>query len=301
VIVVVAPGQGSQTPGFLGPWVEDPAAKQHLERLGEAAGLDLVELGTTADADTIRRTDVAQPLIVAAGLVTLAALDRPVPAVAGHSVGEITAAVAAGVLDEEAGMRLIAVRGRAMAEAAASRPTGMAAVVGGDEAVVLARLTELGLVPANFNGGGQIVAAGDLPAIEALAAEPPAKARVIPLQVAGAFHSPVMRPAVDALREFASTLTPKDPSARLWTNADGSEVTDGARFLELLVGQVASPVRWDRTMESFSAAGITGLIELAPAGTLTGLAKRALKGVPAVAVKTPADLAAAQDLLDRTA
>jgi [acyl-carrier-protein] S-malonyltransferase len=198
-------------------------------------------------------------------------------------------------------MRLIAVRGRAMAEAAASRPTGMAAVVGGDEAVVLARLDALGLVPANFNGGGQIVAAGDLPAIEALAAEPPAKARVVPLQVAGAFHSPVMRPAVDALRDFASTLTPKDPSARLWTNADGSEVTDGARFLELLVGQVASPVRWDRTMESFSAAGITGLIELAPAGTLTGLAKRALRGVPAVAVKTPADLAAAQDLLDRTA
>ncbi|MDH2442353.1 ACP S-malonyltransferase [Amnibacterium sp. CER49] len=301
MIVVVAPGQGSQTPGFLAPWVEDPAAKHHLERLGEAAGLDLVELGTTADADTIRRTDVAQPLIVAAGLVALTALDRPVKAVAGHSVGEITAAVAAGVLDEEAGMRLIAVRGRAMAEAAASRPTGMAAVVGGDEAVVLARLEELGLVPANFNGGGQIVAAGDLPGIEALAAEPPAKTRVVPLQVAGAFHSPVMRPAVDALRDFAAALAPKDPSARLWTNADGSEVKDGTRFLELLVGQVASPVRWDRTMESFSAAGITGLIELAPAGTLTGLAKRALKGVPAVAVKTPADLAAAQDLIDRTA
>jgi [acyl-carrier-protein] S-malonyltransferase len=198
-------------------------------------------------------------------------------------------------------MRLIAVRGRAMADAAAARPTGMAAVVGGDETVVVARLEELALVPANRNGGGQIVAAGELDALERLRAEPPAGSRVIPLQVAGAFHSEVMRPAVGVLRDFAAGLTPNDPSARIWTNRDGSEVTDGTAFLDLLVGQVASPVRWDRTMESFAAAGITGLVELAPAGTLSGLAKRALKGVPAVAVKTPADLAAAQDLFDRTA
>lgn len=301
VIVVVAPGQGSQSPGFLAPWIEEPAAREHLERLGEAAGIDLVRLGTEADAETIRRTDVAQPLIVAAGLVTLAALDRPVSAVAGHSVGEITAAVAAGILSETDGMRLIAVRGRAMAAAAAARPTAMAAVVGGDEATVVARLDELGLVPANRNGGGQIVAAGDLDALERLRAEPPAGSRVIPLQVAGAFHSEVMRPAEGELREFAATLTPKDPTARIWTNRDGSEVDSGAAFLDALVAQVASPVRWDRTMESFAAAGITGLIELAPAGTLVGLAKRGLKGVPTVAVKTPADLAAAQDLLDRTA
>jgi [acyl-carrier-protein] S-malonyltransferase len=301
VIVVVAPGQGSQSPGFLAPWVEDPAARDHLERLGEAAGLDLVELGTTADADTIRRTEIAQPLIVAAGLVALSALDRSPDAVAGHSVGEITAAVAAGVLDETDGMRLIAVRGRAMAEAAAARPTGMAAVLGGDEEAVVARLTELGLTAANRNGAGQIVAAGELDALETLKAEPPAGSRVIPLQVAGAFHTEVMRPAVATLGEFAATLTPRNPRARLWTNRDGSEVTDGGAFLDLLVGQVASPVRWDRTMESFAAAGIIGLIELTPAGTLTGLAKRALKGVPTVAVKTPADLPAAQDLLDRTA
>ena len=301
VIVVVAPGQGSQSPGFLAPWIEDPAAREHLERLGQAADLDLVRLGTEADADTIRRTEIAQPLIVAAGLVTLAALGRPVSAVAGHSVGEVTAAVAAGILDEGDGMRLIAVRGRAMAEAASVRPTGMAAVVGGDEASVVARLEELGLVPANRNGGGQIVAAGELDALDRLKAEPPAGARVIPLQVAGAFHSEVMRPAVAELRRFADGLTPRDPSARIWTNHDGSEVTSGRAFLDLLVGQVASPVRWDRTMESFAAAGITGLVELAPAGTLTGLAKRGLKGVPAVAVKTPADLAAAHDLFDRTA
>ena len=233
--------------------------------------------------------------------MTLAALDRPVTAVAGHSVGEVTAAVAAGILSETDGMRLIGVRGRAMADAAAARPTGMSAVLGGDEDAVLARLEELGLVPANRNGGGQIVAAGELDALERLQAEPIRGSRVIPLQVAGAFHSEVMRPAVGTLREFADTLSPQDPRARIWTNHDGSEVRDGGAFVDLLVAQVASPVRWDRTMESFAAAGITGLVELAPAGTLTGLAKRGLKGVPAVAVKTPADLAAAQDLFDRTA
>ena len=301
VIVVVAPGQGSQTPGFLAPWLELDGVRERLESLGEAAELDLVSLGTTADADTIRRTEIAQPLIVAAGIVTAAALQRSIGAVAGHSVGEVTASVVSGVLSDVDGMRLVAVRGRAMAQAAAAVPTGMAAVVGGDEAVVVAHLTELGLTPANRNGASQIVAAGELSAIETLRAEPPAGARVIPLQVAGAFHTSFMTSAVDALRAFAGTLSPADPSGRLWTNHDGSEVASGTAFLDLLVGQVASPVRWDRCMESFAGAGITGLVELAPAGTLTGLAKRALKGVPTVAVKTPADLAAAQDLLDRTA
>jgi [acyl-carrier-protein] S-malonyltransferase len=298
VIVVVAPGQGSQTPGFLEPWLDLDGVRERLEALGEAAGLDLVSLGTTADADTIRRTDVAQPLIVAAGVLTAAALDRPVGAVAGHSVGEITAAVVAGVLSDTDGMRFIAARGTAMAAAAARTPTGMSAVLGGDEAEVVGRIEALGLVPANRNGGGQIVASGALDALESLKAEPPAGARVIPLQVAGAFHSEYMRPAVDVLRAFAGTLTPSDPTARLWSNSDGRQVTSGATFLDLLVGQVASPVRWDRCMESFAAAGITGLVELAPAGTLTGLAKRGLKGVPTVAVKTPSDLAAARDLLD---
>lgn len=301
VIVVVAPGQGSQSPGFLAPWLELAGVPEHLAQLGEAAGLDLAELGTTADADTIRRTELAQPVIVAAGLVALAALDRPVRAVAGHSVGEVTAAVAAGVLSEADGMRFIAVRGRAMAEAAARTPTGMSAVVGGDEDAVVDRIDSLGLVAANRNGGGQIVASGAVEALDALRAEPPAGARIIPLQVAGAFHSAYMRPAAEELAKFAATLSPDDPAARLWSNADGGEVGSGARFVELLVRQVASPVRWDRTMESFAGAGITGLVELTPAGTLTGLAKRALRGVPSVAVKTPADLAAARDLLDRTA
>ena len=300
VIVVVAPGQGSQSPGFLSPWLESDEAAAHLAMLSEASGLDLADLGTAADAETITRTELAQPLIVAAGLVAAAALDRPVAATAGHSVGEVTAAALSGVLSEEDAMRLVTVRGRAMAEAAAARPTGMSAVVGGDEAVVVDRLSELGLTAANRNGGGQIVAAGAVEALAALTVTPPAGSRVIPLKVAGAFHTAAMATAVDALDAFAGGLTPADPTARLWTNRDGTEVAGGAEFLRLLVGQVASPVRWDRTMESFAAAGITGLVELAPAGTLTGLAKRALRGVPAVAVKTPADLAAARELLDRT-
>jgi [acyl-carrier-protein] S-malonyltransferase len=298
VIVVVAPGQGSQTPGFLSPWLELDGARERLEALGEAAGLDLIALGTTADADTIKQTQIAQPLIVAAGILASRALDRTIGATAGHSVGEVTAAAVAGVLPDADAMRLVKVRGDAMAEAAAAEPTGMAAVVGGDEETVLARLAELGLTPANRNGANQIVAAGSFTGIDALQEQPPAGARVIPLQVAGAFHTDFMLPAVGALQAFASTLAPSDPTATLWTNRDGSTVASGAAFLDLIVGQVASPVRWDRCMESFAEAGITGLVELAPAGTLTGLAKRGLKGVPTVAVKTPSDLAAARDLLD---
>lgn len=298
VIVVVAPGQGSQSPGFLDPWVAEPQFRDRLAALGDAAGLDLIGYGTTADADTIRATEIAQPLIVAASLTAFSGLDASlVTAVAGHSVGEIAAAVIAGVLPADDGMRLVATRGRAMAGAAASMPTGMAAVVGGDEEEVLARLAELDLTPANRNGAAQIVAAGELPALATLAAEPPAKARVVPLQVAGAFHTRYMEPAVAVLATFAASLSPADPTRTLWTNRDGTVVADGTTYLDLLVGQVASPVRWDSTMQSFADHGVTGIVELTPAGTLTGLAKRALKGVPTVALKTPADLDAANALL----
>ena len=305
MIVIVAPGQGSQTPGFLGPWVAEPRFRSHLERLSEAAELDLVTHGTESDADTIRDTSVAQPLIVAAGLLTLGAvLDGDigrVAGIAGHSVGEVTAAAGAGILSEENAMVLVRERGRAMAEAAAAVPTGMSAVIGADEDVLLSTLDTLGLSPANFNGGGQVVVAGPLDGLERLKAEPPAGARVIPLQVAGAFHTRFMEPAVARLREVASGMAVADPRTRIWTNRDGSSVGSGAEFLELLVGQVSSPVRWDRCMESFAGEGVTGMIELAPAGALVGLAKRALKGVPTVAVKTPDDLPAARKLIEDNA
>jgi len=302
VIVVVCPGQGSQTPGFLTPWLEDPARAARLAELSAAAELDLAEHGTVSDAETIRDTKVAQPLIVAAGILTLEALFADgraagVGGIAGHSVGEITAAAGSGVLDANEAMRFVAARGRAMADAAAEVATGMSAVLGGDEQELLARLAELGLEPANYNGGGQIVVAGALDALEQLKAEPPAGTRVVPLQVAGAFHTRYMRPAVDRLAEVAATLSPADPALPLWTNRDGSRVESGAAFVELLVGQVSSPVRWDLDMAAFAEAGVTGIIELAPAGALVGLAKRGLKGVPTVAVKTPDDLAAAAELI----
>ncbi|PPL18757.1 ACP S-malonyltransferase [Microterricola pindariensis] len=303
MIVVVCPGQGSQTPGFLEPWLAEPQFAERLRGLSDAAGTDLLAHGTVSDADTIRDTAVAQPLIVAAGILTLQALQAggrrdKIAGIAGHSVGEITAAAGAGILSDEDAIRFVGERGRAMASAAAAQPTGMSAVLGGDEAELLARLAELGLEPANYNGGGQIVVAGALPALAALAEEPPAKARVIPLQVAGAFHTRYMLPAVAHLSEVAATLSPSDPTLPIWTNNDGTRVESGSRFVELLVGQVSSPVRWDLCMESFAAAGVTGIIELAPAGALTGLAKRALRGVPTVAIKTPDDLPAAFELLD---
>jgi len=302
VIVVVCPGQGSQTPGFLSPWLDLDGVADRLAGYSDASEVDLVLHGTESDADTIRDTRIAQPLIVAASLLAaeqlFARAGRRADGIAGHSVGEIAALVQSGVIDDTTGMRIVGVRGRAMADAAAQTPTGMSAVLGGDEEAVLGRLAELGLAPANYNGGGQLVVAGPLPALAALAAEPVKGTRVMPLQVAGAFHTAYMSSAVAALRDAVSTVSPADPEITLWTNRDGSVVSDGATALSYLVDQVSSPVRWDLCMSSFADGGITGLIELAPAGALTGLAKRALRGVPSVAVKTPEDLDAAVALLN---
>ncbi|GAA5032006.1 ACP S-malonyltransferase [Microbacterium fluvii] len=299
MIIAVFPGQGSQTPGFLTPWLELDGTAERLHAYAEWSGVDLVAAGTEWDADAIRDTRIAQPLIVAASLLSWNALaDRSgVSGVAGHSVGEFAAAAAAGVLSEEDALRLVGIRGRAMAAAAATEPTGMSAVIGGDQDAVVARLTELDLTPANYNGGGQLVAAGSLDALARLSAEPPASTRVIPLQVAGAFHTRYMAPAVQTLRDAAAQVSASAPTTTLWTNRDGSVVDAADTAVDLLVSQVASPVRWDLCMEAFAAAGVTGIIEFSPAGTLVGLAKRALRGVPAVAVKTPDDLAAAAELL----
>ncbi|PJJ72076.1 [acyl-carrier-protein] S-malonyltransferase [Diaminobutyricimonas aerilata] len=302
MIVVVAPGQGSQTPGFLEPWLAHGRSRELLEQYSQAVGIDLVRHGTESDADTIRDTAVAQPLIVAASLVSWHALvdaggSDDVAGVAGHSVGEISAAAIAGVLSDDEALRFVSERARAMAEAAAQNATGMSAVIGADPDELAAKLAALDLEAANHNGGGQVVVAGALESLAQLSAEPPARARVIPLQVAGAFHSRYMQPARERLAEVAGTLSPADPRLPLWTNNSGQRVASGADFVQLLVGQVASPVRWDATMESFAADGVTGIIELAPAGALVGLAKRGLKGVPSVAVKTPDDLAAATEML----
>ena len=305
MIALVCPGQGSQTPGFLAPWLELPGLRERAEALSDAAGIDLVAHGTTSDAETIRDTAVAQPLIVGAGLLALEALHAD-PAdvgsgsasvVAGHSVGEITAAAATGVLTTSDAMSLVSQRGRAMAQASAITPTGMSAVLGGDPAEVAAALERHGLTPANMNGARQVVAAGTLEQLAAFAADPPAKARVIPLQVAGAFHTVHMAPAADELSAQWTDHDVSDPGVTLLSNTDGAAVASGAEFLRRLISQVRNPVRWDLCMETMTDLGVAGLVELAPAGTLVGLAKRAMKRVPTVALKTPDDLAAARELL----
>ncbi|MGW7362713.1 ACP S-malonyltransferase [Streptomyces sp. NPDC054841] len=299
MLVLVAPGQGAQTPGFLTPWLELPGASDRIAAWSDAIGLDLAHYGTKADADEIRDTSVAQPLLVAAGLLSASALGDIAPgAVAGHSVGEITAAAFAGVLDDTAALGFVRTRGLAMAEAAAITKTGMSALLGGDPDVSVAHLEKLGLTPANVNGAGQIVAAGTMEQLAALESDmPEGVRRVVALKVAGAFHTHHMAPAVDALEEAAKTLTVADPKLPYVSNKDGRTVAAGDEVISRLVGQVANPVRWDLCMETFKELGVTALLEVCPGGTLTGLAKRALPGVKTLALKTPEDLDAARTLV----
>ncbi|MDG9714667.1 ACP S-malonyltransferase [Streptomyces sp. DH10] len=305
MLVLVAPGQGAQTPGFLSAWLDFPGVRGALEAWSDAVGLDLIRYGTEADAEEIRDTAVAQPLLVAAGLASAyllfddpAELPGKVGAIAGHSVGEITAASLAGVLPHEEALRLVRTRGLAMAEAAAVTETGMAALLGGDPEVTVPHLEKLGLTPANINGAGQIVAAGTKEQLAALEADKPEGVRkVVALKVAGAFHTHHMAPAVDTLAKAAEALTPGDPKVTYVSNKDGQAVAAGPEVLDRLVGQVANPVRWDLCMETFKELGVTALIEVCPGGTLTGLAKRALPGVKTLALKSPADLDAARELI----
>jgi [acyl-carrier-protein] S-malonyltransferase len=303
VLAVLSPGQGSQKPGFLTPWLDLPGAQTRLRWWSALAGVDLVHLGTQADAAEIKDTARTQPLLVAAALLAAEHLPMAeVDLVAGHSVGEIGAAALAGVLPAEAAIALAGVRGREMAAACALEPTGMSAVLGGDADEVLAAIEKHGLFPANRNAAGQIVAAGSLDALAKLAAEPPAKARVITLQVAGAFHTPYMSPAETALDAVAGGATVADPQRVLLSNLDGTAVTDGPEMVRRLVAQVTAPVRWDLVMRTLKERNVTGVIELAPAGTLAGLIKRELKGDGApeiVTLNVPDDLAAARDLIAR--
>lgn len=306
MLVLVAPGQGAQTPGFLAPWLDLDGVAKRLRWWSAVTGLDLIHYGTKADADEIRDTAVAQPLLVASGLVAALALFphpsdayRVVGAAAGHSVGELTAAAGTGVITAESAMTIVRERGKAMAAAAAVTQTGMSAVLGGDPETVLAKITEHGLTPANMNGAGQIVAAGTLEQLAAFAADPPEKARVRPLAVAGAFHTEHMASAVDRLAELVPGVTVRDPRTPFISNSDGAVLHDGRDVVKRLVTQVSNPVRWDLCMETMKDLGVTGLIEVAPAGTLTGLAKRALPGVETVALKTPDDLEAARKLVER--
>jgi [acyl-carrier-protein] S-malonyltransferase len=312
MLLIAAPGQGAQSPGFLREWLELPRIAELLGSWSELAGCDLIRCGTTADAAEITDTAVAQPLLVAAALATAAELlswpGEPerlaeaaaaggIGAAAGHSVGELAAGAIAGAVSPQDALRLVRVRGQAMARAAAAEATGMTAVLGGDETEVLARIDACGLETANINGAGQIVAGGTTAQLAAFAADPPPKARLRPLTVAGAFHTRHMAPAADALREAAAAVTPGSPELALLSNRDGTVVRSGPDWLERIVAQVAAPVRWDLCMQALARLGVTALIELPPAGTLTGLARRALPGVQALGLRCPADLEDARAVL----
>jgi malonyl CoA-acyl carrier protein transacylase len=311
VLAVLAPGQGAQKPGMLTDWLDLPGAESFFRWAGAIADADLLTLGTTGDAEAIKDTAVTQPLVVAMSLFVageLGGMPGPVShtphagrdvVIAGHSVGELTAAALAGVLSVEAAIALTAVRGRAMAAACAQTPTGMSAVLGGDPDEVLAALAGHGLTPANMNGGGQVVAAGALTGLEALKADPPAKARIMPLSVAGAFHTDYMAPAREELEGLVGGLRPAEPSRLLLSNADGHSVASGAEVLSRLVSQVTSPVRFDACLATMRELGVTAVLELPPAGALAGLAKREWKGagIEILAVTSPADLDRARELI----
>jgi len=296
LIALTCPGQGAQTPGFLTPWLELESFKTEIEKYSAILDMDLVHFGTEADADQIKDTKIAQPLIVAASLASHSALLQALKdetlfsGVAGHSVGEIAAASIAGILDTEAALKFVKARGEQMAQAATLEASSMAAVVGGEQDNVLGHLSNLGLFAANYNGKGQIVAAGSSANIQELVANPPAGTRVVGLAVAGAFHTSFMETAKVALGSLALSISCEDPKLLIWSNSGGARVSSGDKFLDLLINQVSKPVRWDLTMDSMVSDGVSAVIELLPGGTLTGIAKRAMPGVATLALKSPEDI-----------
>lgn len=317
VLAILAPGQGAQSPGMLAPWLDLDGVPALLDSLSEAAGIDLLAHGTTSDADTIRDTAIAQPLIVATSLIAFHALAAGrdaasfVDVAAGHSVGEFAAASVAGLFDAASAVALVSARASFMAEAAAAHPSGMTALLGGEPQEVLEAIERAGAWPANVNGAGQVVAAGSHEALAALAADPPARARVVPLQVAGAFHTPLMQSAHERFALVAAEWSAHAPRLPLLSNADGALAVgpdgangaghgDAGEVLRRLATQIVSPVRWDLCQAALEADGaqpVTGLVELAPGGVLAGLARRTLPGVARVAIKTPDDLAPATELV----
>jgi [acyl-carrier-protein] S-malonyltransferase len=300
VLAIIAPGQGSQTPGMLNSWIQDPSLKALLVSWSEAIGLDLLHLGTVADAEEIKDTANAQPLIVAASLLGAHALGiKKFAVTSGHSVGEIAAAALSGAITEGDALTLVRARGLEMAKAAASSQSGMSAILGGDRAAVLAAITSLNLVAANDNGAGQIVAAGDLQALSSLNENPPAGSRVRALAVAGAFHTQFMQPAVEPLRTLASAIATHQVVIEVISNKDGLVVTADTEVLSRIINQIANPVRWDLCMETLKSLGVTGVIELPPAGTLVGLLKRAVPEIETIALRSAADVEAAREFAGR--
>lgn len=300
MLAIIAPGQGSQTPGMLDSWIQSTDSKELIASWSELIGLDLLRLGTTADSGEIKDTANAQPLIVATSLLSAHALGvRDFELTSGHSVGEVTAAALSGAISMSDALLLVRVRGVAMAQAASSQPAGMSAVLGGDRMEVLQGIASLGLTAANDNGAGQIVAAGDLQALTSLAENPPTGARVRALAVAGAFHTSYMQSAVDPVRELALHISTTPTAIKVVSNKDGAVISDPHEILSRIVDQIENPVRWDLCMNTLKSLGITGVIELAPAGTLVGLLKRATPDIECFALKSADNLPEAREFAER--
>lgn len=300
MLAIIAPGQGSQTPGMLDSWIQSTDSKELIASWSELIGLDLLRLGTTADSGEIKDTANAQPLIVATSLLSAHALGvRDFELTSGHSVGEVTAAALSGAISMSDALLLVRVRGVAMAQAASSQPAGMSAVLGGDRMEVLQGIASLGLTAANDNGAGQIVAAGDLQALTSLAENPPTGTRVRALAVAGAFHTSYMQSAVDPVRELALHISTTPTAIKVVSNKDGAVISDPHEILSRIVDQIENPVRWDLCMNTLKSLGIRGVIELAPAGTLVGLLKRATPDIECFALKSADNLPEAREFAER--
>ena len=302
MLAIIAPGQGSQSPGMLSSWIQDPALRDLVISWSDSIGLDLLHLGTAATADEIKDTANAQPLIVATSLLGAHALKiKSFSIASGHSVGELTAAAISGAISQEQALAMVRIRGTEMSKAAATSPTGMSAVLGGERTHVLAAIESLGLVAANDNGAGQIVAAGELDALAQLAENPPIGSRVRALAVAGAFHTHFMTAAIKPFEQFTQTISTSPVLVSVISNKDGAVISQPDQLIDRITTQIANPVRWDLCMQRLKTLGVTGVIELPPAGTLVGLLKRAVPEIETFALKNAEDLLAAHEFVERHA
>ncbi len=303
MLALVAPGQGSQSVGMLAPWVADSQTKDLVESWSELISVDLLKLGQLGTAEEIKSTDIAQLLIFITSYLSSLALDLRNAkdssiVYAGHSVGEFAAYSLAGTFEVDQALRLVAKRGQAMLSATkVFSKTGMSAVLGGNKEEVLSYLREFDLIPANINSNGQIIAAGSLENLERLSSSPLEGTRIRPLEVSAAFHTKFMEPAVSQFTEIFKTLSVNSPRQIVLSNKNGERLSKPTDIMENLIQQVISPVRWDLCQAKMVELGVTGMLELAPGGTLCGIAKKEIPNVETFAIKSPEDIQGANDFI----
>ena len=291
---LLTPGQGSQFPRMLRPWLRDPHAVDLLRSWSRTADVDLVHLGTKAGTEEIARTENAQPLLVAQALLLrdLLPLTTTRWIMAGHSVGELAAAAFAGALAPEDAVSLARARGMAMAQACSLAPTTMAAVIGGTPESIVSRLHEIGLTAANYNGAGQVVAAGLIENVNRLKQDPPKGTKVHQLSVAGAFHTSYMKPARAEFERAADRIRFHDVTHPLLSNLDGRLVTNGVEIRERLIAQLTVPVRWDLCLTTLGTFSPELVVAAPPGRVMTGLMTRRFPDLRTLCVQTPKDLLA---------